>query len=142
MNKISIKGRKKARRMALQALYGWSISHNDLNDIEAHVFEEHEGERFDEAYFKILLYKIPNNLTAIEKSLEPHLNIKIDELDLIELNILRIAAFELRDQLEIPYRVVINEALELAKTFGATESFKFVNGVLDKLAKDLRKTEV
>lgn len=139
--KSSIVGRKKSRRLALQALYGWSLTQNSIHDIEAHIFETHAGEKFDKEYFRELLHAIPEHHIFLEQLLTPFLSRKVEELDLIELNVLRIAAFELRDRIEIPYRVVINEALELTKTFGATESFKFVNGVLDKLARDIRKSE-
>lgn len=141
MGKNSITGRKKARRLALQALYGWSMTHNDLRDVEAHIFEQHAGENFDKEYFRVLLHNIPNEIESLENSLKPHLNLKIEELDLVELNVLRIAAFELRNRVDIPYRVVINEALELTKTYGSVDGFKFVNGVLDKLARELRKGE-
>lgn len=137
--KFSIKARKKARRIALQALYGWSISHNPLREIEAFVFKEHEGERFDKDYFRVLLYGVSEKREELEALMSPYLsNREIEDVGLIELNILRIAAFELKERLDIPYRVVINESLELAKTFGATDSFKFVNGVIDKLARELR----
>lgn len=142
MNKSSFGPRKKARRLALQALYGWSISHNPVNEIEKHFLEVHDGENFDKDYFRILLFEIPRYQAALESSLLPYMSHRsIEELDLIELNVLRIAAYELKHRQEIPYRVVINEALELTKKFGATESFKFVNGVLDKLAKEIRKDE-
>lgn len=141
MNNSGIKGRKKARRIALQALYGWSLSQNSLVDIEAHVFEQHAGENFDKEYFQHLLFEITHRAHELETLFAPYLSRQVQELDLIELNVLRIATFELQHQMEIPYRVIINEALDLTKTFGATDSFKFVNGVLDQLARDIRKSE-
>lgn len=141
MSKFSVTGRKKARRLALQALYGWTLSHNPLNEVEAHIFLEHAGEKFDKEYFRELLYQIPEKLDSLETLLAPYLSREVRELDFIELNVLRIATYELQERLEIPYRVIINEALELTKTFGATDSFKFVNGVLDKMARDVRTTE-
>lgn len=143
MNKRNVfGGRKKARRLALQSLYGWIISHNPLDEILIHTLKEHEGEHFDKDYFKMLLFEIPNHQHELDAFLSPYLsNRSINELDLIEINILRMGAYELRYRPEIPFRVVINEALELTKTFGAKDSFKFVNGVLDKLARELRRLE-
>jgi transcription antitermination protein NusB len=142
MSKPIFTGRKKARRYALQALYGWLLSGNDLADIEAHTLLEHGDDAFDREYFQSLLHDVPSNLGDIEQTFAPHLSRKLQELDPIELTILRIATYELMFRQDIPYRVVINEALELAKGFGATESYKFVNGVLDKLARVLRSNEI
>lgn len=135
-------GRKKARRFAMQALYSWQLSQNPLQDVEAHMLLEHAEEIFDREYFKQILHEVPLHLSEIATALNPHLARAIEELDPIELAVLRIATFELLYRLDIPYKVVINEALELVKTFGATESHKFVNGVLDKVARDLRKLEL
>src|SRR5436190_2152836 len=129
-------GRKKARRYAMQALYSWYMSQNSLKDIETYTLLEHANEHFDREYFKQILHEVPARLSDIADALDPHLARSIEELDPIELSVLRVAAFELLYRLDIPYKVVINEALELVKTFGATESHKFVNGVLDKVAKD------
>lgn len=135
-------GRKKARRYALQALYGWMLSHNELSDIEAHTLMEHPDEDFDQEYFKTLLYEIPKHRESLEDAFAPYLSRKVADLDPIEITILRIAAFELIHRVDIPYKVVINEALDLAKTFGAVDSHKFVNGVLDKMARQVRKNEL
>ncbi len=135
-------GRKKARRYAMQALYSWYISENSLKDIETHIFLEHGTEHFDREYFKQLLHEIPARLSNISDTLSPHLARPLEELDPIELAVLRVAVFELIYRPDIPYKVVINEALELVKTFGATESHKFVNGVLDKVAKACRPIEM
>jgi N utilization substance protein B len=142
MSKISISGRKKARRYALQALYGWLITHNPINDIESYVLSEHDPATFDVDYFLILLHQIPFHIDDIELIMEPYLTRQLVELDAIERTVLRISVYELKYRLDIPYRIVINEALELAKTFGATDGFKFVNGVLDKVAKELRSREI
>lgn len=139
---FSVNARKKARRFALQALYGWTLTHNSLSDIEAFIFEEHFGEKFDKEFFRTLLYGTVEKQEELDGLIAAHVtNREIQELGLIELNILRIAAFELKELLDIPYKVAINESLLLAKTFGAPDSFKFVNGVIDKLAKELRPHE-
>ena len=139
--KPSFSGRKKARRYALQALYGWLLSENDLTDIERHVFEEHDAEEFDKEYFQILLHGVPAEVATLDALMSQYLSRKLEELGPIELTILRISIYELKERLDIPYRVVINEGLELAKTFAAPDSHKFVNGVLDKVAKELRSGE-
>lgn len=143
MNKKPIFGaRKKARRYVLQALYAWMISGNSINDIETHTLIEHGEENFDREYFHTLVHEIPAQLTSLESLMSPHVSRKVEDMDPIELTILRIGVYELKERLDIPYRVVINESLELAKTFGATDSHKFVNGVLDKVAKELRISEM
>ena len=135
-------GRKKARRFAMQALYSWHISKNELKDISDHTLLQHAEEQFDQAYFQQVLYEVPKHLSKIADALNPHLARSLNELDPIELSVLRVAAFELLFRPDIPYKVVINEALELVKTYGATESHKFVNGVLDKVARDVRRDEM
>lgn len=142
MNKPNFKERKKAREYVLQALYSWQLSQNDINDVEAHHLAEHAKAKFDTDYFKELLHAIPAEVAALDGLIEPHLSRTLDELTPIELAILRMAAYEFKARLEIPYRVVINEAVDLSKAYGAAEGHKFVNGVLDKLAKDLRASEV
>jgi len=139
--KVSFVGRKKARRYALQALYGWMLSGNVLSVIEADVLLQHAEEEFDKDYFHFLLHGVPAQLEGLESLFSPYLSRRLEELGPVELTILRIAAFELKERVDIPYRVVINEGLELAKTFAAPDSYKFVNGVLDKVAKEVRKLE-
>lgn len=134
-------GRKKARRYALQALYSWLLSQNELRDIELHTLEEHAEDDFDREYFHTLLFEIPKYKANLASAFAPFLSRKLEDLDPIELTILDIAAYELIHRPEIPYKVVINEALELAKTFGAIDSHKFVNGVLDKMARQSRQAE-
>lgn len=130
--------RKKARRYAMQALYGWHLTDNALKDVELDMMVAHSQELFDRTYFHEVLYGVPSQLERIHQLLMPHvLERSVESLDPIELTILRVAVYELLERREIPYRVVINEALELAKTFGATDGHKFVNGVLDKVAKGI-----
>lgn len=141
-NKPNFIAKSRARRYAMQALYSWSISDNPLRDIEDYMITEHIDQDFDIDYFRVLLHDIPAKLSDLENMFIPYLiNRDINDLDPIERTILRIATFELHERLEIPYRVVINEALEMAKTFGAKDSFKFINSVMDKLAQRLRQGE-
>jgi N utilization substance protein B len=140
--KPSFAGRKKARRYALLALYGWMLSDNPVKDIENYVLSEHSEADFDQEYFRALLYGIPEQTGDLELEMVPYVSRKVQDLDPIELTILRISTFELKNRLDVPYKVIINEALELAKTFGATDSHKFVNGVLDKMVRKLRPLEL
>jgi N utilization substance protein B len=141
MNSKFFKARHKARYYALQALYGWNISGNELKDIESFFLQGKNIAKFDLEYFKELLYKVPAHAEELDKLIEPHLQRSLIEVDPIELTILRIATYEFKFNIDVPYRVIINEALLLTKNFGATDSYKFVNGILDKLARILRSGE-
>jgi len=135
--------RQKARKRALQALYGWMLTQNNLRDIETDTLQAHIEEKLDMTYFRTLLHEIPKQITDLDNLLMPYLHKRsIDELDPIEKTILRIGIYELSCELEIPYKVVINEALALTKMFGSSDSHKFVNAVLDKAAKHIRKIEL
>jgi N utilization substance protein B len=136
-----IKKRKHARDKVLQALYQWQLSGEDLDWIKKHYLEEQGVSSGDEAYFLELLYKIPSQVTDLDAAYGKYVENFEDHLDPIECNILRIATYEFLHHLEIPYKVVINEAINLAKTYGADESHKFVNGVLDPLALEMRQLE-
>lgn len=136
-----IKKRKHARDKALQALYQWQLSGEDLDWIKQHYLEEQGVSSGDEAYFLELLYKIPSQVGELDATYSKYVENFEDHLDPIECNILRIATYEFLHHLEIPYKVVINEAINLAKTYGADESHKFVNGVLDPLAQEMRQLE-
>lgn len=140
--KPSFTGRRKARRYALQALYAWVLSENALSDIETHFLTDHATEVFDKEYFQTLLHEIPRHVKSLETIMSPYLSRQFSDVDPIELTILRISIYELKERLDVPYRVIINEGLELAKAFGSADSHKFVNGVLDKVARELRKTEM
>lgn len=126
----------------MQALYTWLISKNNLKDVEAYYLADRNPKKYDVDYFLRLFHEVPLNINDLESELVPFLDKPIEELDPIELTILRIATYEFKHCYEIPYRVIIHEALELAKAFGATDGHKFVNGVLDSVAKQLRKEEV
>jgi N utilization substance protein B len=138
----SFKGREKARRYVMQALYGWLISNNALKDIEAFYLADRNPKNFDVEYFLRLLHGIPAILGEIDAELTPFLDRPFDSLGPIELTILRVATYEFKYSFDVPFRVVIHEAVELAKVFGADDSFKFVNSVLDKAAKYFRANEV
>lgn len=136
------KGRSNARKKAMQALYQWSISGNELKEIEVQFQSEQDMSKVDTDYFHNLLFEVPKNLSDLEQKLAPMMDRKDEELDPVEQAILRISTYELLHRLDVPYQVVINEAVDLALHFGADQSHKFINGVLDKLAKELRKIEI
>ena len=136
--------RRKARSLALQALYSWQMAGQSLTDIEAQLRSdpEYDFDNADGAYFRELLMGVPQNLDEIDGHLGQVLDRGIAEVDPIELAILRIGVFEMTRRVDVPYKVVINEGIEMAKTFGATDGHKYVNGILDKLAPRLRSVEV
>ncbi|MCZ6669257.1 MAG: transcription antitermination factor NusB [Gammaproteobacteria bacterium] len=136
-----IKKRKHARNKVLQALYQWQISGEDLDWIKQHYMEEQGVSAGDEAYFLELLYQIPAEVKQLDETYRKFITNSEDRIDPIERNILRIATYEFIHHLEIPYRVVINEAVNLARTYGADEGHKFVNGVLDPLSRQIRNLE-
>lgn len=136
-----IKKRKHARDKAMQALYQWQLSGEDLDWIRDHYLQEQGVSTGDEEYFLELLYQIPPRAEALDQMYRKYVTNFEDHLDPIETNILRIATHELENHPEIPYKVVINEAVNLAKTYGADDSHKFVNGVLDPLCQEMRKLE-
>lgn len=134
--------RRKARHYALQALYQWQISRNALGDIEAQFVSEFDFSKTDLEYFQVLLHEVPKYVGELERSFEPFLDRPLKDLNPIELTVLRMGAYELAHRIDVPFKVVINESVALAKKFGATDSHKYVNGVMDKLAQELRQVEV
>jgi len=142
VEKNYIKGKRKARRLALQALYQWLMSGSDLVEIEAQFRASNNMEKVDVDYFCRLLHEIPSQLRVIEDSLTPFLDRPINGLNPIELTTLRIGAFELLNCPEMPYRVVLDESISLTKEFGSQDGHKFVNGVLNNLAKKVRVIEI
>lgn len=140
-NKTPLAQRKKARTLVLQALYQWLLSKNEPLDIEKQ-FHEENGGKIDWDYFGEIFLQIPKQQEALDQHIVPLLDRELKSLDPVERALLYLGAFELANRIDIPYRVVINECVELAKTFGATESHKYINGVLDKLATTLRPVEL
>jgi len=130
--------RRKARELAVQAIYSWQLSQNSVTDIEINFISDNSKRRFDIEYFQQLLRGVTSNVAELDLALSPHVDRPIDDIDHVEKAILRVAAFELSDCQDVPYRVVINEAIELAKSFAADDSHKFINGVLDKAVKLIR----
>jgi N utilization substance protein B len=135
--------RHKARHYGMQALYQWHMAGAPLNEIEAEFRTEYDFSKVDGEFFHDLLHDIPARVDEIDAGYSPYMvERSLDELDPIECALLRIGTWEMMTRIDVPYRVVINEAVNLAKKFGASESHKFVNGVLDKVAAQIRTVEV
>jgi N utilization substance protein B len=136
------KQKQKARRLLVQALYSWDVGGTNLIDIEAEFHVDNDMAKVDSGLFHDILFGVPKNLAEIDSSYTPHLDRENKELDPVSRAVLRIASYELLYSIEVPYKVVINEGVNLAKTYGPTDAFKFINGVLDKVAIDKRGIEV
>ena len=141
-SKFNAQQRRRARRLILQALYQWQIASTPLNELEAQFRTDNDMEQVDLEYFQELIHGVPSLTSEIDHQLENYLDRPNAELTPIERAILRMGTYELMQRADIPYKVVINEAVELAKTFGATDGHKYVNGILDKLAQKLRYIEI
>lgn len=134
--------RRKARHYALQALYQWQIAGQGLNDIEAQFLTDYDMTNVDVAFFHDLVHKVPAQVGELQERFEKHLDREVDELDPIELSLLRMGSYELLRRIDVPYKVAINETVNLAKRFGATDGYRYINGVLDKVAVECRAVEV
>ena len=134
--------RHKARCSALQALYQWQVTRQLSSEIESHFLADNVLDGADLDYFQHLVSEIPANLTTLDDRLAAYVDRDIGDIDPVERAILRLGAFELEFHPEIPYRVILNEAVELAKTYGAEQGHKYINAVLDRLALTLRAAEV
>ncbi len=134
--------RRKARKMALQALYQWHMAETPVNDLEAQFLTENDMSKVDKEYFSEVLRGVPKQKSALDAEIQEFIDREIERLTPIELAILRMGTYELKHRIDVPYKVIINEGINLAKNFGATDGHKYVNGVLDKLAQKLRITEV
>ena len=133
--------RRRARECAVQALYSWQISKNDIADVEYQFLSEQDVKDVDISYFRELLSGVATNAEYLDGLMAPVLSRQLEELGQVERVVLRISLFELSKREDVPYKVAINEGIELAKTFGAEDSHKFVNGVLDKVAPTIRKSK-
>ncbi|MFA6037363.1 MAG: transcription antitermination factor NusB [Legionellales bacterium] len=135
-------GKHKARRFAVQAIYQWQMSGTPILQIQQQFLAQKNNATFDTDYFAEILHGVVDNYAQLDELLTPYMSRSIDAVDPIERAVLRIATYEFVYCLQIPYKVVINEALDLTKMFGTIEGHKFVNGVLDKLARQTRQLEM
>lgn len=136
-----IAARKQARHYAVQALYQWQMTATSAKQIEAEFRGDYDMSKVDSEFFQELVAGAINASEALLGHIGPLLDRELDDLDTVEKAILLVGTFELAERIDVPYKVVINEHVNLAKKFGATESHKYINGVLDQLAKQLRVAE-
>jgi N utilization substance protein B len=134
--------RRRSREVALMGLYEWLLSGADAGTIDAHMREQEDFDKADAVHFDALLHGCIREAADLDGVLARHVDRKTTELSPVEHGILLIGAYELKHCVDVPYKVAINEAVELAKGFGGTDGHKYVNGVLDKAAADLRPAEV
>ncbi|NWO08327.1 MAG: transcription antitermination factor NusB [Alteromonadaceae bacterium] len=140
-NKPKAGDRRRARALAMQALYHRHYSKTAVSDIEAEFMVDNDMSKVDQMYFRDLLRGVHREQAELDRLLEPYLDRPLKEVDPIELAIVRLGAYELKHRVDVPYKVVINEGIEMAKRFGGTEGHKFVNSILDKLSRRLRMAE-
>jgi transcription antitermination protein NusB len=135
------RARSIARKLAMQALYQWQMTAHEANDITRQFVESEEFAGADREYFEELLRGCIKEKDQINAAITPFIDRPLEQLDPVETAILMMGVFELRSRIDVPYRVVINEAVDLTKRFGATDAHKYVNAVLDRAAKELRAAE-
>lgn len=131
-----------ARKCAVQALYQWQMTGQSLITIEQHFLEEQRFEGAQRSYFDEIFHGVPKQLDVIDLALGDFVDRAVDKIDPVERAILRIGVYELLNRLDIPYRVILNECINLAKCYGAEGSHKYVNGILDKVAQKQRPVEI
>ncbi len=134
--------RTNARRNALQALYQWQMTGQSLTVIELQFEQDERLKNAQRSYFSELFHGVPRNLKAIDQELVAFVDRPVEKIDPVERAILRIGVYELIHRLDVPSRVILNEGVNLAKYFGAEESHKYINGILDKVARQLRAEEI
>lgn len=142
MEKKAIRAKQRARKLLVQALYQWLMTGQNLAEIETQFRLMNKIEKIDMEYFNRLLYGIPKEIKEIEAQFQPFLDRPLEGLNPIELTVLRIGAFELIFCLEIPYKVILNESISLTKEYGSQDGYRYVNGVLNKLARQIRAVEI
>lgn len=141
--KVSAAARSRARHFAMQAIYQWQMTGNALNVIEAEFHTDNDLSKVDKPYFHEIFHGVAAQATELDSHFVDHIRgMSLDKLDPVTLALLRLASFEFKNRVDVPYKVVINEAVNLAKKFGAEDSHKFINGVLDKVARELRAVEL
>lgn len=136
---MKVSPRRRARECAVQALYAWHISQNSVEQVELAFVTDQDMQGVDVPYFRRLLRGTIENIEEVDEALRDCLDRADSEVDPIERSILRVSAYELQFELDVPYKVAINEGIEVAKVFGSDDSHKYINGVLDKLAPKLNR---
>ena len=125
----------------MQALYQWDLSGSSLSEIEVQFLHNEDFSKADKDYFHELLHQVPARLDEVEQAFSSYLDRPLREVDPVERAVLRMATYELMARIDVPYKVIINESVNLAKKFGAEQAYKYVNGVLDQTARRLRAVE-
>lgn len=138
---VDLAARSRARRRALQAVYAWQLSGNRIDGVIDQFRHEQDMQIADLDYFEDLVRGVERERAELDEGIKPFIDREVERIDPIELAVLRIAAYELLRRIDVPYRVVINEAVETTKRFGAEHGHTYVNGVLDKLAGAWRSAE-
>ena len=139
MMKMKPAARRKSRKLAVQAIYSWQFSGNSIAEIEQQMLLENNVAKVDVDYFRDLIKGVAAHVDSLDDMVRPHLDRPFDEIDAVEKAICRLGAYELKYRLDVPVKVAINEAIELAKVFGADDSHRFVNGVLDQVLKFIKR---
>lgn len=134
--------RTNARKTAVQALYQWQMTGQNLNEIERQFIEDDRFKEVHRSYFNELFRGVPQQLDVIDQALSEFVDRPVEKIDPVERAILRIGVYELLNRLDVPYRVILNESINLAKCFGAQDSHKYINGILDKIAQQKRAVEI
>ena len=145
-NKLSAKGlakvRGKSRRFAMQAVYQWQMTGDNITDIKQQFFDENNFSSIDSEYFSELVSGVASSVSELDPLLEKNMSRNIEAVDPVERSILRLATYEFVNRFDVPYRVVLNEAVNITKEYCAEKSHTFVNAVLDKVAKEIRHIEI
>lgn len=136
------KARGKSRRLAMQAIYQWQMTGDSVTDIKQQFFDDNNMSQLDAAYFSEMLSGVASSISELDPLLVKNMTRDIESVDPVERAILRLATYEFVNRLDVPYRVVLNEAVNITKEYCAENSHTFVNAVLDKVAKEIRKIEV
>ena len=136
------KARGKSRRLAMQAIYQWQMTGDSITDIKQQFFDENNMSQLDSEFFSKSVSGVASSINELDPLLEKYMSRSVESVDPVERSILRLATYEFINRFDVPYRVVLNEAVNIAKEYCAENSHTFVNGVLDKVAKEIRTIEV
>ncbi len=141
-NKGLAKARGKSRRLAMQAIYQWQMTGDNISDIKQQFFDANNMAKLDSAFFSEMVSGVASSISELDPLLEKYMSRTVESVDPVERSILRLATYEFINRLDVPYRVVLNEAVTITKEFCSEKSHTFVNAVLDKVAKEIRHIEV
>ena len=136
------RARGKSRRLAMQAIYQWQMTGDNISDIKQQFFDENNMAKLDSAFFSEMVSGVASSISELDPLLEKYMSRKVESVDPVERSILRLATYEFINRFDVPYRVVLNEAVTITKEYCSENSHTFVNAVLDKVAKEIRHIEV